>query len=126
MQNKGNFPHLKAISEESRAKGHAVRQEKKEESLNWKQSWADEPLWAHLRKKAGLRAIPSYIHCSETKYIKRTLKAVHKDIEWWKEYFFPSYKDFGENNPNVPAFVLQGIMLEAAMPEEVALFRVGD
>lgn len=126
MEIEDKYPHLKAVSEESRAKAVATRERKVSESQNWKHDWLGEPLWAHLRRMVGLRAIPSFIHCSEVKYIRRTLKAVNKDSEWWRDNFFPAYKDFGEYNPTTPAYVLQGIILELAMPEEVLKWRVED
>lgn len=118
---------LKDLSEEqreqARLKGLETKKQKQEESKKWKHIWADEALWVFLRKKVGIRAVPSYIHCSEQKYIRRTLKALGKDRIWWQEHFFPRYEMYAEHNPLVPMYVLQGLMIEAAHPEYVAEFR---
>lgn len=118
---------LKDLSEEqreqARLKGLETKRQKQEESKKWKHTWVDDALWTFLRKKTGIRAVPSYIHCSEEKYIRRTLKALGKDRFWWQEHFFPRYSDFAEHNPLVPMFVLQGLMIEAACPKYVVEFR---
>ena len=117
-EKKHNFP---VMSDEERAKALEMAREtvqiKKAISQGWKQHWTDEGLWAILRSHAGVRAFPSYVHSSETKYIRRTLKAIHKDLDWYKGNFCSSLNEFGEKNPLVPAYVLQGLMLEAAFPE---------
>ena len=112
--------------EEARKLGQETKKRKQEESLSWKHDWLDRPLWEFLRSSLKIRAIPSYIHCSETKYIRRTLKQIGKDRVWWQEHFFPRYEMYAEHNPLVPMYVLQGLMLEAAHPEMVVAFRTGE
>lgn len=118
-----NKHFIRNITEEGRkqllVKARESREKKKNLSLAYKQDWMDAPLWVFLRKKHHLRQISSYIHSSETKYIRRTLKALEKDNDWWKENFARSYYEFATMNPSVPAWALQGMMLECAFPEEV-------
>ena len=111
---------------ENLEKARIVREAKQEAGKNLKQDWLDAPLWVYLRSEVGLRSPPSYIPCSETKYIKRTLKAIGKDNEWYYENFSSPMTKFAKDNPNVPAYVLQGLMLEAAYPELVSKLRVKD
>lgn len=115
--------NLQEISPEQRQemieKARIAREAKQEAGKNLKQDWLDAPLWSYLRSEVGLRSPPSYIPCSETKYIKRTLKAIGKDNEWYYENFSSPMTKFAKDNPNVPAYVLQGLMLEAAYPELV-------
>lgn len=101
--------------EEVRSKALAARREKVEASKSWKHDWKDAPLWKHLCKEAGMKSTPSFIHCSELKYVKRVLKVIGKDIWWWKEHFYETggLITFSKQNPNVPMYALQGLMLEA-------------
>lgn len=109
--------------EQARLKAQESIRRKKESSISWKHDWLDASLWEFLRKKTKIRAAPSYIHCSETKYIRRTLKQLEKDRAWWQENFFPKYEDFAKNNPLVPMCALQGLMIEAARPDLVRKFK---
>lgn len=77
-----------------------------------------------MRSQLKVKCPPNYIPATETKYVSRTLKKIGKDMEWWKEHFCKNVAQWCEWNPNVPAYVLQGLMLEAAYPELVAKFRV--
>jgi len=119
--------HFSNLTQEQRAdireKSKIAKKEKAEVSKSWKHDWKDLSLWTYLLKHAKIRSIHSYIHCSETKYIVRTLNKLGKDREWWKEHFGGKYSSFSENNPNVPMYALQGIMLEAAYPDVVNTFR---
>lgn len=119
-----NFSEISPeMRSENLEKARIVREAKQEAGKNLKQDWLDAPLWAYLRSEVGLRSPPSYIPCSETKYIKRTLKAIGKDNEWYYENFSSPMTKFAKDNPNVPAYVLQGLMMEAARPDLVAKFR---
>lgn len=100
-------------------KARVARLKKQEEGKNLRQDWLDASLWAHLRSVVGLRSPPAYIPCSELKYIRRTLKALGKDTEWYYDNFSKPLGKFAEDNPDAPAYVLQGLMLEAAYPELV-------
>lgn len=107
------------MREENLRKAQEARKKKQEDGKYLKQDWTDAPLWSFLRSSLGLRAPPSYIPCSELKYVRRTLKAVGKDTEWYYENFSSPMTKFAQDNPLVPAYVLQGLILEAAHPELV-------
>lgn len=117
---KANFNEMpQEMREEILLKARASKTKKMEEGKSLRQDWADAPLWSHLRSSLGMRSPPSYIPCSELKYVRRTLKALGKDTEWYYDNFSKPLTKFAEDNPNVPAYVLQGLMLEAAHPELV-------
>lgn len=122
------LPNLKEFSPEQRIEfleqARIAKEAKKEAGKHLRQDWADAKLWEWLRSKTGVKAPLYYIPCTETKYVSRTLKKIGKDSVWWKEYFAHSVPQWCEWNPNVPAYVLQGLMLEAAYPELVAVYRV--
>ena len=101
-----------------------AKEAKKEAGKHLRQDWADAKLWEWLRAKTKVKAPLYYIPATETKYVYRTLKKIGKDNTWWKEHFAINIGKWCEWNPNVPAYVLQGLMLEAAYPELVATFRV--
>lgn len=118
---KSNFPVMTQEDREAMLElAREAMSKKVELSKAWKHDWKDQGLWSFLRQKAKLRACPSYIHCSEVKYIKRALKVVGKDLDWYKEHFFEGpLSTFSKKNPNVPMYALQGLILEAAYPELV-------
>lgn len=122
------LPHLNEISPEKRAEmlelARIAREAKKEAGKSLRQDWADAKLWEWLRAKTKVKAPLYYIPANETKHVSRTLKKIGKDSVWWKEHFAPSVPQWCAWNPNVPAYVLQGLMLEAAYPELVAAYRV--
>lgn len=100
-----------------------AKEAKKEAGSTLRQEWADSKLWEWLRAKAKVKAPPYYIPATESKYVGRTLKKIEKDIDWWKEHFCKNVSQWNEWNPNVPAYVLQGLILEAAFPELVAKYK---
>ena len=122
------LPNLKEISAEERDKlleqARIAREAKKEAGKSLRQDWADAPLWEYLRSELGIKCPLYYIPSTEVKYYNRTMKKIGKDSDWFKEHFAPSFKKWNEWNKNVPAYVLQGLMLEAAYPELVSTFRV--
>ena len=124
------LPNLKEISSEERDKlleqARIAREAKKEAGKSLRQDWADAKLWEWLRSKTVVKAPSYYLPCTETKHVSRTLKKIGKDSVWWKEHFAPNVLQWCEWNHNVPAYVLQGLMLEAAYPELVAKYKGED
>ena len=122
------LPNLKEFSPEQRTEfleqARVAKEAKKEAGKHLRQDWADAKLWEWLRAKTKVKAPLYYIPANETKHVSRTLKKIGKDSVWWKEHFASSVPQWCEWNPNVPAYVLQGLMLEAAYPELVAAYRV--
>ena len=122
------LPNLKEISTEERDKlleqARIAREAKKEAGKSLRQDWADAPLWEYLRSELGIKCPVYYLTSTEVKYYNRTMKKIGKNSDWFKEHFAPSFKKWNEWNENVPAYVLQGLMLEAAYPELVSKFRV--
>ena len=114
------------MREKALRKARETREKKIEEGAFLKQEWLDANLWSNLRSKAGLRSPPSYISCSETKYIRRTLNAIGKDTDWFYENFSKPLDKFGKDNPLVPAYVLQGLMLEAAYSDIANGYKLED
>ena len=74
----------------------------------------DESFYRGLAADCGLRMAHWWKPSSETRYIKRALKAVEKDGNWFKEAFGYPVKDFCIFNPKTPAWVAQGVVLELA------------
>ena len=122
------LPNLKEFSPEQRREflenARIASEAKKEAGKYLRQDWLDAPLWDFLRSKTKVKAPLYYIPASETKHVSRTLKKIGKDNLWWKEHFCKSAPEWSKLNPAAPAYVLQGLMLEAAYPELVATFRV--
>lgn len=101
-----------------RIKAQEAVNRKKDEAKNLRQEWSDSELWRTLASKAGIRLAPYYAKASERKYLNRVLKAIDRDYDWWKENFADSLKVWDESNPNTPAWVLQGMVLEAHFHEK--------
>lgn len=122
------LPNLKEFSPEQRTEfleqARIAKEAKKEAGKHLRQDWADAKLWEWLRAKTKVKAPLYYIPANETKHVSRTLKKIGKDNAWWKEHFAITIGKWCEWNPNVPAYVLQGLILEAAYPELVAAYRV--
>lgn len=121
------LPNLKEFTPEERAQflEHArqAKEAKKEAGKDLRQHWADSPLWDFLRAKTKVKSPLYYIPASEAKHVTRTLKKIGKDMDWWRENFCKNLVQWCEWNPNVPAYVLQGLILEAAHPEMVVKFK---
>ena len=122
------LPNFKEISAEERDKlleqARVAREAKKEAGKSLRQDWADSALWDYLRSELKIKCPSYYLPSTEIKYYSRTLKKIGKDTAWFKEHFAPSVNKWNEWNENVPAYVLQGLMLEAAYPDLVNKFRV--
>lgn len=107
-----------------RQKAVQAAEDAKKAAAHLKQEWSDAPLWRYLQSVTKApRFAPWYIPSSDTRYIKRTLSKIGKDYEWYGANFSSPMAKFGQDNPNVPAWVLQGLILEAAYPELVNTFR---
>lgn len=120
-----NFSEITSeMRSENLEKARIVREAKKEAGKYLRQDWQDAPLWEYLRSELSVKCPLYYLPSTEVKYYNRTMKKIGKDSDWFKEHFAPSFKKWNEWNPNVPAYVLQGLMLEAAYPELVSKFRV--
>lgn len=121
------LPNFNEFTPEQRAEfleqARIAKGAKKEAGKDLRQEWADAKLWEWLRAKTKIKAPLYYIPATETKYVSRTLKKIGKDNVWWKENFSLTVAKWNEWNPNVPAYVLQGLMLEAAYPELVVKFK---
>ena len=100
-----------------------AKEAKKEAGKHLRQEWADAPVWDFLRSELAIKAPLYYIPASELKYVSRTLKKLGKETSWFYEHFCQPVSKWAELNPNTPAYVLQGLMLEAAHPDLVAKFR---
>lgn len=80
---------------------------------NLKTSWQDENHWRELASRIGFRLPTSYIPCSETKHLKRLLKVCNIDVKDWAEIEgYSSLRGFGVDNPEIPAYVRCGLVLE--------------
>lgn len=117
MQNDKDKFNLALLTLEQRqeilAKAAASREAKKEAGLHLKQDFLDESHWRDLASQVGFRLAAKHIPCSETKYIKRLLKHLGKEPEWWKESNgFSKFNQFAVNNPDWPAYAAQGLILE--------------
>ena len=99
--------------QENLEKAKAAREAKKKAGENLKQDWLDENHWRSLASKYGTRLPLSYIPASDTKYIRRILKKLEIDPKEWLEVEgYKSLGDFGKQNPNTPAWVHVGLLLE--------------
>lgn len=119
--------NLNEISPEKRLElleqARIAREAKKEAGKHLRQDWADAPVWDYLRSELAIKSPLYYIPASETKYISRTLKKLGKDTGWFYEHFCQPVSKWAILNPKAPAYVLQGLMMEAARPDLVAKFR---
>ena len=96
-----------------REKANETREAKKLAGQHLKQDFSDEPHWRMLASQVGFRLAASHIPASEIKYVKRILKHLDKDITWWQDKTgFTKISDFYKENPNYPAYSLQGLILE--------------
>ena len=122
--------YLKEISPEERKRNlelaRAAKEAKVEAGKSLRQDWADSPLWDYLRSELKIKSPLYYLPSTDIKHYNRTMKKIGKDSAWFKEHFAPSVNKWNEWNKNVPAYVLQGLMLEAAYPDLANNFRVKD
>ena len=119
---------LKEISPEERKRNlesaRVAKEAKVEAGKSLRQDWVDSPLWDYLRSELKIKCPPYYLPSTEVKYYNRTMKKIGKDSTWFKDHFATSLNKWNEWNKNVPAYVLQGLMLEAAYPDLANKFRV--
>lgn len=109
--------YLSNLTEEQRAeniaKAQAARIEKRAAGASLKNDFKDENHWRELASKYGIRLPASYLPCSETKHVKRALKALGAEQSEYLEYNDEkSLRVFAENNPDWPAYAAVGVMLE--------------
>ena len=120
--------YLKEISPEERKRNlelaRVAKEAKVEAGKSLRQDWADSPLWDYLRSELKIKSPLYYLPSTDIKHYNRTMKKIGKDSAWFKEHFAPSVNKWNEWNKNVPAYVLQGLMLEAAYPDLANKFRV--
>lgn len=108
--------HLQ-MSAEDRAKYQAQAALTKESNKKWalanlRDDLSDKKSWQLLGQKYGVRLPQWYIPSTETKYIKRTLKTLGVDSDWWVDHTGCTFKEFSELNPTWPAYAQVGIALE--------------
>ena len=70
---------------EIQEKARLSREKKKEAGKHLRQDFADESVFRENASKIGLRLAPSYIAATEQKYLRRLLKHIDKDMDWWRE-----------------------------------------
>ena len=87
-----------------------------------KRDWMDEHHYKSLAATYGLRCAPWWKPSSETRYIKRAVKAAEKDGAWFRDTFGYAINEFHIHNPRVPAWVAQCIVLEFASYEKNRVF----
>ena len=120
--------YLKEISPEERKRNlelaRVAKEAKVEAGKSLRQDWAESPLWDYLRSELKIKSPLYYLPSTDIKHYNRTMKKIGKDSAWFKEHFAPSVNKWNEWNKNVPAYVLQGLMLEAAYPDLANKFRV--
>lgn len=114
---------MREFSKEERtlalAKAQVARAAKKEAGKSLKLEYADEPKWREMASEIGFRMAINYLPSSETKYMKRLLKHIDRDIAWWQDHTgFVKFADFSKHNPTYTALAAQGLILEAYFEEK--------
>lgn len=112
-----NTPFGNLDAESLRIKAQETINSKKEIAKSFKQDWSDENVWREMASKLGFRLAPFYAHSSERKYLNRILKVVNRDYDWWKDNFDTSLNEWCRKNENVPAWVMQGLVMECYFSE---------
>lgn len=111
---------MNVFTEEDRLEGQRRREARKQWATeNLKNDWADESAWKDMARVYGLRLASWYIPASEVKHLNKALKAVKRDRNWWNEQTgFKSHSEMVEANPRMPAWVVQGLILELVTEED--------
>ena len=109
--------HLANITPEQRLemqeKARIAREQKKEDGKHLRQDFADEAVFRENASKIKFRLAPSYIPATEQKYLRRLLKHIDKDMNWWRECNgYKSVERWCKDNPNMPAYYLQSLTIE--------------
>src|SRR5574338_216098 len=105
--------NLAAIDREAIAK-------QREEAQVWAKanlrlSWEDETHMRGLASNINFKLANWWRPASETRYLKRALRAVGKDGSWFREAFGFPVNQYAEYNPTQPAWVAQCNILEMAL-----------
>lgn len=99
-------------------KARISRKKKKEAGKNLRQDFADESVFRENASKIGFRLASSYIPASEQKYLRRLLKQLGKDMDWWRECNgYKNVEQWCKDNPNMPAYYLQALTIEDYLEE---------
>lgn len=113
-----NSDHLKNVSLEDRKlmQEKAAEKRKKQKEFaeaNLKLGFEDKDHWRMLAQKVGFRLAQRYVPSTETKHVRKLLKAINKDSSWLEQVSgVKSVKVFCSLNPTWPAFAIQGTLLE--------------
>lgn len=116
----GNFtPEERAANLE---KARKAREQKKEAGQHLRNDFVDEPHWRANASKLGFRLAASYIPASEGKYLRRLLKHLDRDMDWWRECTgYKNVEQFYKDNPDWPCYALQGITIDDYLEEVNAI-----
>lgn len=107
--------HLVALTEEQKQFAQEARREKILAGESLRHGWSDEQHWRDLAKSMNVRLPQSYQPATSTKYIRRIAKKVGIDIkEWIESTGCANLTEINNLNPNIPAYVMTGWMLEYA------------
>lgn len=102
-------------------KAREAREAKKEANEHLRNDFLDEKHWRELASRAGFRLPATYVPSSEVKYIKRLLKHLGRDVEWWLERTgYRKLQEFSEMNPDWPMVACLGLILEDHFDENDA------
>lgn len=99
-------------------KARISREKKKEAGKHLRQDFADESVFRENASNIGFRLASSYIPASEQKYLRRLLKHLDKDMDWWRESNgYKNVEQWCKDNPNMPAYYLQALTIEDYLEE---------
>lgn len=104
-------------------KAQVARRERREAAIRHAEEnlctvYEDEPAWRDMASNLGVR-LPSWYDEPSPRNIKRFLKKINKDVNWFKEMNGVSKLDqWGKMNPRWTMLACAGIMLED-MQEEI-------
>lgn len=109
--------HLKEITPEQRAdmqeKARISLEIKKEAGKHLKQDFSDEPAWRRMASEVGFRLPATYIKCNDVKYVRRLIKHLGRDVDWYKQCSgYGSLHGFYRDNKDWPMYALCGVILE--------------
>jgi len=94
-------------------KAKIAREQKREAGQNLFQDFGDDLThWRELASKYGVKLPAYYLDGTNTKYLKRTFKAVEMDINLWLSDQEMKLGDFHKLNPTWPAYAHVGCALE--------------
>ena len=104
---------LPPLTEEQKQLAQVARREKILAGESLRHDWADVDHWRILAKSMGTRLPQSYQPATSTKYIRKIAKKMGVDIkEWIESTGCNNLAEINKLNPNIPAYVMTGWMLE--------------